>query len=443
MNDRVNPPPSVPPPGRDVQEEGRFPAASRRSGLAAFRHRNFSLFWGGQLVSLIGTWMQSVAQSWLVLQLTNSPLQVGVVNALQFGPVLLFGMIGGVYADRRSKRKTLLITQSIAALQALTLGLLVVSGKIQVYHVMALAALLGLVNAFDMPTRQSFVVEMVGREDLMSGIALNSSAFNTARILGPAIGGVLIARLGLGTVYLINSASYLAVILSLAALRESEFFSRPPGHAQGIWESLRGGLHYVRNTRMVLVATALVGAVSTLAMNYGVLLSVMARDVFRIGSQGYGLLMASVGVGSVLAGLALAFRGRADPTRTMLLGASGMAVLQILFALSPRLHFLPVSIALLLGVGFCAISLTATANNAIQQRVPDELRGRVMSVYVTIFAGSVPVGSLFAGTLARYWGAPFALGAGAGLSALAVLWAWRELSKKPDGSGLEAREAGG
>jgi MFS family permease len=416
------------PPSR-IEPWRRFDRRGLGSGLTAFRHRNYRLFWSGQLISLVGTWMQSVAQSWLILQLTDSAFQVGLVMALQFAPVLLLGMVGGVFADRRDKRRTILMTQAASALQATVLGVLIVTGRVHVVHVMLLAAALGVINAFDMPARQAFVVEMVGREDLMNAIALNSSAFNMARIVGPAIGGVLVAKLGVGPVYLLNGASYLAVIVGLLLIREEHLQSRPVPERQGVWTSLKSGLHYVRGQPLVQAAIFIVGAVSTVGMNFTVILSVMAKDVLRIGSSGFGGLMSALGIGSVLAALFLAFRSRLDPTRTMLLGAAGMAVAEILFVLTPSLHFLPLSFFFLLVVGFFAITLTATANNAIQQRVPDQLRGRVMAVYATVFAGSTPLGSLFSGWIARKWGAQWSMGVGAVLCGVAVLWAWLHLRR--------------
>ncbi|MCB1161675.1 MFS transporter [bacterium] len=397
--------------------------AGFREGLAAFQFRNFRLFWFGQLVSLVGTWMQSTAQSWLVLQLSDSPLAVGLVWAFQFTPVTVLSMLGGVFADRRNKRRVLIVTQSLAALQALTLSLLTLTGHITVGWVLGLAAMLGLINAFDVPTRQAFVVELVGRDALMNAIAFNSSAFNAARILGPAVGGVLIASLSAGGVFLINAASYLAVIAGLVMVREAELTARPERVRERIVQSLKAGLDYVRHAPSVLLAIFLVGVVATFGMNFTVLLPVMARDVFDIGAQGFGMLMAAYGVGSVGAGLFLAFRSRLDPRRSMLWGGAGVAVLGLAFALSPWLHALPLSVALLFGVGFAAITLTATANTSIQRRVPDALRGRVMAVYITVFSASVPLGSLFAGGLAKGWGAPFSLGAGAVLSGVGVLWA--------------------
>ena len=285
------------------------------------------------------------------------------------------------------------------------------------------AAMLGLINAFDVPTRQAFVVELVGRDALMNAIAFNSSAFNAARILGPAVGGVLIASLSAGGVFLINAASYLAVIAGLVLVREAELTARPERVRERIVQSLKAGLDYVRHAPAVLLAIFLVGVVATFGMNFTVLLPVMARDVFNIGAQGFGMLMAAYGVGSVGAGLFLAFRSRLDARRSMLWGGAGVAVLGLAFALSPWLHALPLSVALLFGVGFAAITLTATANTSIQRRVPDALRGRVMAVYITVFSASVPLGSLFAGGLAKGWGAPFSLGAGAVLSGVGVLWA--------------------
>jgi MFS family permease len=410
---------------RDRDEPGASPA----SAWGAFRHPNYRLFWTGQLLSLFGTWMQSVAQAWLVLRLSDSAWQVGAVTALQFTPVTLLGLVGGVVSDRVNKRRALFLTQSCAAVQALVLGLLTVSGHVTIAHVMVMAAILGFVNAFDMPIRQSFVMEMVGRPDLMSAISFNSAAFNTARIVGPAIGGLLIARIDVGPLFLLNAASFLAVLASLLGIRESRLFAAPRVPRGSLAAGLRAGLAVVRRDPLVRTAVLLVGGVATFGLNFGVLLPVMARDVFKIGSSGFGLLMASAGVGSVTAGLALAMRPQRDPLRTMLFGAAGVAVLGLGFALSPALGFLPLSVALLFGTGFSMISLTATANNLVQQRASDELRGRVLSVYLTAFAASVPLGGLFAGGLARWKGAPFAWACGALLSGAVVSWAAWELRR--------------
>jgi MFS family permease len=308
-----------------------------------------------------------------------------------------------------------------------------VTGKIRIEQVMVLAALLGIVNAFDMPVRQTFVMEMVGRADLMPAIAWNSAAFNTARIVGPAIGGILIAGIGVGPVFLLNAASFLAVLAALALIREDRLYARPEASArQGLWGSLREGLREVRRARVLHTAVLLVAGVATFGLNLQVILSTMARDVFRIGSQGFGVLMAAAGIGSVLAGLNLAWRGRVNTRRTLLLGGAGVGVLGILFALSPRWNLLPLSVLLLLGLGFSAITLTATANTTVQQRAPEALRGRVLSIYLTAFASSVPIGGLFAGSLARWRGAPTAALIGGIVSLGVVLWAAVHLRRADD-----------
>lgn len=414
--------------GDDLDESAPRPP----SPFGAFRHLNYQLFWTGQLLSLFGTWMQSVAQAWLVLRLSDSAWQVGAVTALQFTPVTLLGLVGGVVSDRVNKRRALLLTQSCAALQALTLGLLTVSGHVTIAHVMVMAAILGFVNAFDMPIRQSFVMEMVGRTDLMNAISFNSAAFNTARIVGPAIGGLLIARIDVGPLFLLNAASFLAVLASLLGIRESMLFTGPRVARGSLVAGLRAGLAVVRRDPLMRTAVLLVGGVATFGLNFGVILPVMARDVFKIGSSGFGLLMAAAGVGSVTAGLALATRPQRDPARTMLLGAAGVAALGLGFALSPPLGFLPLSVALLFGMGFSMISLTATANNLVQQRAPDDLRGRALSVYLTAFAASVPLGGLFSGGLARWKGAPFSAACGAILSGVVCWWAIWELRRTRD-----------
>jgi len=399
------------------------PLVTLRSGFAAFGHRNFRLFWIGQLLSLTGTWMQSVAQSWLMLELTDSPVMVGLVVGLQYAPVMFLGLVGGVAADRFDKRRTLLMTQALSAVQALVLGILAVTGHAQPGQLLVLAAFLGVVNAFDMPARQAFVTEMVGRADIMNALALNSSAFNLARILGPALGGLLLIRFEPGTVFLINAATFAPVIAGLLMMRESELIQRPPPQRTGVWQSLGDGLRYVRTTPLVLVPTLLVGLIATFGMNYTVLLSVIARDVLQIGSAGFGLLMAALGIGSVTAAFVIALAPRLEPRRTMIWGAAAFAVLELAFAGAAHMRWMPACYLLLMGVGASMIFVTATANTTIQQTSPDHLRGRVMSVYVTVFSGSTPIGSLVAGSAATWIGAPMAWGVGAILAGLSAFWA--------------------
>ena len=398
------------------QPTGRaLPEAAR-----AFRHRNFRLFWFGQLVSLIGTWMQGVAQGWLVLQLTNDPLALGLVAAAQFTPVIIFGLFAGVLADAVSKRAALVVTQVGSMILALVLGLLVLSGMVEVWHVFVLAILLGVFNALDMPVRQAFVVEMVGREDVANAVALNSAVFNGTRIIGPAIAGLLIATVGLAVCFLFNAASYVAVIVGLMLMRTSELGDRPPSALErsfrSVIDQLTEGLRYVRDEPTVRLALVVLGIVATVALNFQVLLPLLARDVLGGDAGTFGFLMAASGVGSLTSSLQIAF-GLRPTLRLLLIGAGAIGVATIGLAVS---RWLPLSLALMLLSGWGMIAMAATTNTLIQLRAPDALRGRVMSVYTTAFAGSVPLGGLFAGSVAALAGAPMALAVGGVLTLVTV-----------------------
>jgi MFS family permease len=389
-------------------------------GLAAFRHRNFRLFWIGQLVSLVGTWMQQVAQSWLILQLTGDPVALGAVAAAQFTPVLVLGLFAGVVADAVPKRNALVATQVGALVLALVLGLLVAAGSVQVWHVFLLAALLGVVNAFDMPIRQSFVVEMVGREDVANAVALNSAVFNGTRIIGPAIAGLLIATVGIAVCFFLNAATYVAVIIGLVAMRSSEFNAVGRAAVQrtvrSVVDSLAEGLRYVRDERTVRLGIAVLGIVATVALNFQVLLPLLAQNVLGGGAETFGFLMAASGIGSLASSLAIAF-GQRPTTRLLLVGALVIGVAAVGLAIS---RSLPVSLVLMLITGWGTIAMAATTNTLIQLTTPDELRGRVMSVYTTVFAGSVPLGGLFAGSMAAAFDAPTAIGLGGVLAIVTV-----------------------
>ena len=398
------------------------------SGFRALRHRNYRLFFGGQLISLIGTWMQTVAQSWLVLQLggKDADLLLGLTSALQFAPLLLFSLIGGSLADRLPKRNVLIVTQSLMLVLAGILGVLVTFGVVQVWHVMVLAALLGTVNAVDMPTRQSFVVELVGKEDLMNSIALNSSVFNAARIVGPGIAGLLIATVGVAGCFYLNAVSYLAVIGALFMMRGPYFTNARRTAARG-WEQEGGlrstlrGLRYIRNTPVVFAMILLVGAVGTFGMNFGVWMPVMARDVLHVDAGGYGLMMSSMGIGSLVAALTLAYSARQVRRGVVVGAAAAFGAILLVFAGS---EWFPVSIALLILLGVAMVAFSAMANTTVQLLVPDELRGRVMAVYMMVFAGTTPIGALLAGSLAHATSTPISIVAGAGTCLLAVAGVW-------------------
>jgi MFS family permease len=372
------------------------------SALRAFRHRNYRLFFGGQLISLCGTWMQSVAQAWLVYRLTGSAALLGIVGFCGQIPVFLFASIGGTVADRFPRRRILIVTQTAAMLLAGVLAVLTLTGRVQVWHVPVIASVLGLVNAFDIPARQAFVVEMVGREDLVNAIALNSSMFNSARIIGPSIAGVLVATIGEGWCFLSNAVSYIAVIIGLSLMRIT---ARPPVPAPGsAFERIVEGFSYVWSAKPVRSLLLLLGLVSLMGMPYAVLMPIFADKVLHGGPRALGMLMGAAGVGALSGALVLAARrGVHGLERWVAFASGGFGASLILFSLS-RSFWL--SAALLLPVGFSMIVEMASSNTLIQTMVQDKLRGRVMAVYSMMFMGMAPFGALLAGTLAQHLGAP-------------------------------------
>jgi MFS family permease len=410
----------------EVVTEQQPPRGLLRAFIA-LRHRNFRLFWFGQLISLIGTWMQTTAQAWLVLELTHSAWLLGVVGALQFLPVMFLALFGGVLADRLPKRRVLLFTQSSAMIQAFILWALVATGQVQLWHVLVLAAMLGLTNSVDMPTRQAFVVEMVGREDLPNAIALNSSLFNMARIIGPGIGGLLIAWLGVAPLFLLNALSFIAVIVGLALIDLNSLHAinrlmlKKGAPKQSTLQSLREGFAYVRRTPAVFLVIAVIGVISLFGINFNVVLPLFATDVLHSGPEGFGFISAAFGLGSLFSALWLAWGNNKPSIRQLLLGALAFCVLEAFFALS---HWYALSLLLIAGVGFAQIAFSATANTTIQTVAPDHLRGRVMSMYMLVFAGSIPLGNLLTGGLAHLLGAPLALLILAGLSLIAAVVGW-------------------
>lgn len=400
-------------------------------GWRALRHRNYRLFYGGQLISLVGTWMMTVAQSWLVLQLTHDPFVLGVVAAAQFLPVLLLGLFGGLIADSLPKRRTLVATQGFAMILGLVMSALVLTHTVQVWHVLVVAFLLGCRNAVDMPTRQAFVVEMVGREDISNAVALNSAMFNGARVIGPAVAGLTIGVFDVGPAFLIDALSYIAVIVALLAMREPELHTRPgierPRSVGDVVNSLREGLGYVRRTRVVLVATLVIGLVATFGMNFTVVIPPLVETVLHSDATGYGFLMASMGVGSMISALTIAFTGRTTPL-IIGIGAAMLGLAEV--ALGFTTSF-PGALALMFIAGVGGIGMAATANTVIQLNVPDALRGRVMSVYTTVFAGSTPVGGLLTGAIASSFGAAIAIAVGGAASLLTGLGAISWLRGRP------------
>ncbi|MEO8888429.1 MAG: MFS transporter [Jatrophihabitantaceae bacterium] len=390
---------------------------TRNGGMfRSLRVRNYRLYASGQLVSLTGTWMQRVAQDWLVLELTNSGTALGIVTALQFGPSLLFGLWGGVIADRGDKRKILFATQGALALAALVLGLLDVSGVVRFWHVLVLATVLGLIAAIDTPVRQSFVVEMVGREDLVNAVGINSTIFNAARILGPAVAGVMITAVGTGWAFLVNALSSVGVLLGLWLMRTSELHPSPPlVRAKG---QLRDGFDYVRGRADLMLTMILVFVIGTFGLNFQITTALMAKQVFHRGASGYGLLSTSLAVGACV-GAVIATRRRTRPTQLFLIvTALAFGVLEIGSGLMPGYDL---TALLLVPTGLAMLTLTTAANSSVQLGVEPTMRGRVMALYLMCFMGGTPLGAPIVGWLAGTAGARWGLIGGGLICVVATL----------------------
>jgi len=377
--------------------------------LRALEHRNFQLFFSGQLISLIGTWMQNIAQAWLVYRLTGSSLLLGAVGFAGQFPVFLVAPLGGIVADRHNRHRVVIGTQTASMILALILAALTLFGVVRVWEIFVLAASLGVVNAFDIPGRQSFIVDMVGKEHLMNAIALNSSMFNAARIIGPAIAGILVAKIGEGWCFFANGISYVAVIVGLLLMR----VPKPKYLAQNAspFEHIIEGFQFVRHTTPIRALLLLLGLVSLVAMPYTVLMPIFADRVLHGGARALGMLMGATGVGALLGALTLASRsGVRGLGRWVALSCGGFG-LSLLFFTFSRVFWL--SVALLLPVGFCMMLQMSSSNTLIQAMVPDRLRGRVMAVYSMMFMGMAPLGALFGGALADRLGAPVTVAMGA------------------------------
>jgi MFS family permease len=394
-------------------------ASPRPARLAALRHRDFRLFWSGQLVSLIGTWMQSVGQAWLVLELTGSPFHLGLVTALQFTPILLLSPVGGALSDRFPKRRIILLTQAAMMGQAFVLAALVYSGRVQYWHVAVLAAIYGLGRAIDIPARQSYITDLVGRSDLANAVALNSVVFNGARIVGPAAAGLLIARFGVAPAFLLNGLSFVAVLAALLATRTPG--NPDPAGRLGIRAGVWGALAYAARTPPVAFTLSLIVAVSVLVLNFNVVVPLVAKDVLGEGAHGFGLLMSSLGAGAVMAGVGLTLLRRGRPSLRFL--AVSATVLSAGTASLGLVGHFGTAAVLLVGLGCCQILFSTGCNTTLQLTTPDALRGRVMGLYALANAGMTPFGSLLVGTVAEHLGVRAAclLGGGGGLVAVAVL----------------------
>jgi MFS family permease len=382
-------------------------ATERQRTFAALANPNYRLYFFGQATSLIGTWMQRTAQSWLVLSLTNSGAVLGAVIALQTLPVLLLGPYGGVIADRVDRRKLMILLQSAMGVQALILGLLTVAGVVTVWEIALLAILLGLNNTFESPARQAYVLQLVGREHVRNAVTLNSVLANAARAIGPAVGGVLIATVGDGWCFLLNAASFVAVVASLLMMNTSTIEpSDPAARDKG---QLREGFRYVASNPGIGMPLLMMALVGCLAYEFQVTLPIAARDVFHGGPQAYGFMTSAMGAGAVLGGLLVAAKGRTG-LRTLTLAAAGFGAAITFVAAAPV--FAVVLIALVL-VGWLSVTFMSTGNATLQLSAEPSMRGRVMALWSVAFQGSTPIGGPLIGAIAGAFGARIGLGIGA------------------------------
>jgi MFS family permease len=391
-----------------------------RQTFSALRHRNFRLFFSGQLVSLIGTWMQNTAQGWLVYEMTGSKWLLGLVTAVNSAPMLLFSIWGGSIADRHSKRNIVLWTQSAMMVLAFTFAGLVWSGRITTSQILVVAALRGLAMAFDMPARQAFMVEMTSREDLMNAISLNSSIVNAARVIGPSVAGFLIARIGIAMCFFVDGLSYLAVIAGLAMMRLPEFVKpqRPDSAAAHVLE----GFSYVWQHRRMKTLLILFAIVGIFGWSYSVLMPAFATDVLKVGAGGYGALLSANGIGALLGALTVASVGHRVSRRFLVFG--GLWIFSAMLLLLAFVQNFYLALVLLAIGGWGMLLFFSTTNTSLQINATDEMRGRVMGIWALVFGGMMPIGGLEAGSLSHYFGVRWTVAIGALVCAFAALVTW-------------------
>lgn len=392
--------------------------ATATASFRSLRVREYRIYWVTQLVSLAGTWMQTVAQSWLVLELSGSAVALGTVVSAQFLPILVFSLFAGVIVDRFPRRKVLLVTQTLSALQALSLAGLVFSGAAQLWHVYLLAAILGCINAVDTPARQSFVGDLVDPEDLQNAVALNSTLFNAARLIGPAVGGLAILYLGVGGCFLLNALSFLPLVIALALAvrpRRGRATMMAGSVLRGVWEGISFAFHH----SSISVAVIMLAFIGTFGYNFTVLLALLARYAFNVGAEGLGALTASMGFGALTGALLMA--GRRQPSRRLLfLGALSFSSMEVVLALVAKGTPFGVGVVVVALMGLAGIVYTTTTNAMMQISAPLHLRGRILSLYVLLFAGSTPVGSAFTGLMVDLVGLQPTIALEAGLCFLGV-----------------------
>jgi MFS family permease len=375
-------------------------SAMLKKTFASLKYKNYRYFWFGQCISLVGTWMQRTAQIWLVYTLTKSPFLVGVLGVCQFLPILLFSLFVGVFIDRFPKKKILLLTQTMFMLQAMVLAILTFSGIVRYWHVFILSAIFGLTQTVDMPARQSFFIEMVGREDLMNAISLNSTIVNLSKVIGPAISGVVIVKFGSAFCFLLNGLSYVAVLGGLVLITTGNLVIRC-AH-RNVWREITEGIQYIKKSDVLINNVIAMAVVCTFAMNTDVIIPVFSKTVLGKGATGYTALMAAMGIGSLCAALYMANISKNGIIKKMLIiDALGISIFQIITSLM-SVYWLCLILAA--GIGFMNLTFLNTANSTFQLNSTDEYRGRVMSIYAFLSQGSTPIGNFFAGTIMEYCG---------------------------------------
>jgi predicted MFS family arabinose efflux permease len=375
------------------------------SKAPVFNNDNYRKYFGGQLISVVGTWMAQIAQSWLVLELTNSPLLLGLIPVFQFGPSVVLGLWGGLIADRFPKRQIMITTLAASSILQFILAALILSGEIELWHVFAIASALGAVQAFDTPARQAFASELVPREQLIQAVSLNSAVFNAGRLVGPALGGLILALVGSGWCFMFNGVTFFAVIAQLLRMDESKLFS-PLGRRTG--GSSKEGITFIRSSRPILLMILMMGSITTFSMSFGVWMPLLARDVLDRGAGGFGILMSMLGLGAMIGGLALAFSGSRRPSsRIIPITAGLLASACILVAIAGMLDAPLFAFLFILPIaGFMQTFTASLSNSSVQMLAPDELRGRVISIYFMVFNTGIPIGAIIAGATSEWFGMP-------------------------------------
>ncbi|HXG42840.1 MAG TPA: MFS transporter [Dehalococcoidia bacterium] len=402
--------------GRTVFPLRRGEGLALAGTFSALRVHNYRLYWGGQAISLTGTWMQNTAQGWLVTTLTPSPVALGTAVMLQFLPIGLLSLPAGVLADRLPKKQLLLALQTIAMAQATAIGVLVATDTVRLWHVYLLAFVLGTVNAFSNPTRQALIPELVPGEKVPNAVALYSAVFNLARVLGPAVAGLSIATIGLESAFLLNAASFVPVLAGLLLMRDQEMYAAPRKAPAPMLAEVWEGLVYAFRTPAVFQVVILMAFIGTFGYNYRTMLPLLARQVLHVGSQEFGLMDTAVGLGAIAAALVVAYRQRASEGQ-MLLGAAAFSAMLALLGLS---YWYGISLLILAGMGLAGITFTTSANARLQLLSPPEMRGRIMSLYTLLFAGTTPIGSMTLGLVADTVGVQGAVLSFAALCGLGV-----------------------